>query len=485
MKKIFIASIFLPIILIVGLFLLLKTTSAGYQGGQACSSHWICAPFYCTSCSGPAPLYAPFCCWETRCCDGCGDQESGLIACMTINESGEGGWCYFSCAEPSTPTPDPTPDPTPPPAPTCTVSLDPSTASIGQSTDVNYIATVTVGDGSVEQVNFSSSNTSIATINPAADGSRPYQTVATTLAVGSSTITSNVIMGGAQRCTDTATLDVTAPGPWWQVIDADIITNGDIISSIPLSCALPECNPLFGLEGLGGFPGVPVYGGSTASFGEGDVSSPSFGWLANTQTLFGKIYDYNFFRKMVRSDVEVSLTEIKDNSVNGGLFTSGGTKKRGFVWYHFDGDSETNPGDLAISSINMPSDRKVVVLVENADLYLNGAINVEDGIGFIMFIVGKNDNGDKGNIFVTDDIPGQDEIEGVFLAEGQFRTGAGDNQLHIRGMVAAYDGIVLERDLLDDNGDEPAEVFEFAPDFILNFPRDLTFRRLRWKEVAP
>jgi hypothetical protein len=52
-------------------------------------------------------------------------------------------------------------------------------------------------------------------------------------------------------------------------------------------------------------------------------------------------------------------------------------------------------------------------------------------------------------------------------------------------MVAAYDGVVLERDLLGDNVGEAAEVFEFAPDFILNFPRDLTFKRLRWKEVAP
>ena len=133
----------------------------------------------------------------------------------------------------------------------------------------------------------------------------------------------------------------------------------------------------------------------------------------------------------------------------------------------------------------MPSDRKVVILVENADLYLNGAIDVEDGIGFIMFIVGKNDSGGKGNIVIADDIPGQDEIEGVFLAEGEFRTGTGSNPLYVRGIVAAYDGIVLERDLEDNNSDNPAEVFEYAPDFVLTFPRDLTFKRLRWKEVAP
>jgi hypothetical protein len=369
--------------------------------------------------------------------------------------------------------------------PSCSVSLDPSAISIAQGTDANYIASVTVGNGSVDQVNFSSSDTSVATVSPTSDASAAYQTTGSTLSIGDTIITANVVMSGSTRCSDTATLEVTAPGPWWQVVDSDIITGGDIISSIPLSCALPGCNPLFGLEGLGGYPGVPVYGGSTASFGEGDVSSK--GWLANAQSSFSKIYDYDYFSKLVRPDV--TLTEIDEISVNGGFFASGGTPKRGFVWYHFDGNTQidglTN-NDLIINSfINMTGDRRVVVLVENADLYIDGGITIDDGEGFIMFIVGKNDSGDKGNIYIKDDLPGQDEIEGVFLTEGQFKTGAGSNQLYIRGMVAAYDGIVLERDLEDNNADEPAEVFEFAPDFILNFPRDLTFKRLRWKEVAP
>ena len=134
----------------------------------------------------------------------------------------------------------------------------------------------------------------------------------------------------------------------------------------------------------------------------------------------------------------------------------------------------------------MPGDRKVVVLVENADLHIDNTINVVDGEGYMMFIVGKDESGDKGNIYIDAGVshPVAVELEGVFLAESQFRTGEGDNQLHVRGMVAAYGGIVLERDL-EDNSDDPAEVFEFAPDFILNFPRDLTFKRLRWKEVAP
>lgn len=435
-----------------------------------CTQKWDRETVYCGGSCGYSRLVGGWCNTPTDC---------GItLGHISTNCCVRGG---------PTPTPNPTPNPTPtpPPAPSCSVSLDPSTISITQGTDANYITSVTnIQNGSVDQVNFSSSNTSVATVDPASDASQPYQTVGNTLAVGSTIITANVVMSGSTRCSDTAVLDVTAPGPWWQVVDSDIIAGGDIISSIPLSCVLPGCNPLFGLEGLGGYPGVPVYGGSTASFGEGDVSSK--GWLANTQSSFSKIYNYNYFSKLVRSDVV--LTEIEQFSVNGGFFTSGGAPSRGYVWYHFDGNNPITPGDLVInSSVNMPGNRKVVVLIENADLYIDDTINVVNGEGYMMFIVGKDENGDKGNIYIDAGVshPVAVELEGVFLAEGQFKTGAGSNQLYIRGMVAAYGGIVLERDLEDNNTDEPAEVFEFAPDFILNYPRDLTFKKLRWKEVAP
>jgi len=428
-----------------------------------CTQKWTQVTVNCNSSCGYSVFTCGFCRTPTNCGSAC--------SYITTN-----------CCVPGGPTPTPTPAPTPAPVPTCSVSLDPSLVNIGQGTDTNYIASVTnIQNGSVSQVSFSSNNPAVATIDPASDASQPYQTTGDTLSVGSATITANVVMSGSTRCSDTAVLNVTAPGPWWQVIDADIVTNGDIISSIPLSCALPSCNPLLGLEGLGGFPGVPVYGGSDLNTGEGDVST--LGWQANADTLFSKIYDYSFFRRLIRPDVV--LTEIDSASVNGGFFASGGAPSRGFVWYHFDGDTL---GDLTVaSSVNMPGSRKVVVLVENADLYIEDVINVVDGEGFMMFIVGKDGSGNKGNIYIDENVshPVKVEIEGVFLAEGQFRTGAGDEQLHIRGMVAAYDGVVLERDLEGDNTDTPAEVFEFAPDFILTFPRDLTFKRLRWKEVAP
>ena len=57
-------------------------------------------------------------------------------------------------------------------------------------------------------------------------------------------------------------------------------------------------------------------------------------------------------------------------------------------------------------------------------------------------------------------------------------------QLHIRGSIAGYAGVVLERDLTD-NSVTPAEFFEYGPDLLFTFPRDLTSRKYKWKEIAP
>ncbi|OGM76917.1 hypothetical protein A2210_00105 [Candidatus Woesebacteria bacterium RIFOXYA1_FULL_40_18] len=129
---------------------------------------------------------------------------------------------------------------------------------------------------------------------------------------------------------------------WWQVKDADITTNGNISSKIPSGCTLPGCNPVFGLDGLGGFPGVVAYGGDSFSFsgtmssGANQVSSKN--WLANASYL-GKTYGYVYFSKLgPKVDCQDDATKLCFNllllpSINGGDLNSGGAPHRGYVWY--------------------------------------------------------------------------------------------------------------------------------------------------------
>jgi hypothetical protein len=278
---------------------------------------------------------------------------------------------------------------------------------------------------------------------------------------------------------------ITSPGPWWQVQDADIITNGNLFSLIPATtCLLPGCDPAFGLEGSGGYPGVPSYGGSydfEAGSGTGTVSST--GWLANSMSTFNKVYDYSYFQALVRPNVEIN--EIIEPEIQGGYLINQGNATRGYVWFR-------RQGDLTITGVANLQDRKVVLLVDG-DLYLGrppaqsgSSIRVRDGSGFFMAIV-------SGDIIISpkasiDPLNPQPVFEGIFLAEGQVKTGtegpALDEQLWIRGSVAAYGGVVLERDLTDNNV-TPAEFFEYGPDLLFTFPRDLTSRKYKWKEIAP
>lgn len=399
------------------------------------------------------------------CCDGVNTDEMQIRQCAP-NGNGDGGGGGGT--------------------PSCTVDLTPDTSTITLGSDQTFTASISnVQNGSVDSADFSSSNTTIATVNPSSDVSAVYSTQVTGQGFGSASITTNVIMGGASRCSDVSSVTVTTSGPWWQVGDADIITNGNLFSLIPAAtCLLPGCDPAFGLEGPGGYPGVPSYGGSydfEAGSGTGSVSST--GWLANTTTTFSRVYDYSYFQALVRPDVIIN--EIIEPEIQGGYLINQGTSSRGYVWFR-------RQGDLTITGTANLQDRKVVLLVDG-DLYLGrppgqsgSSIRVRDGTGFFMAIV-------SGDIIISskariDPLNPQPILEGIFLAEGQVKTGtdgAGlDEQLWIRGSVAAYGGVVLERDLTD-NSLTPAEFIEYGPDFLFTFPRDLTSRRYKWKEVAP
>jgi len=410
--------------------------------------------------------------------------------CVTIEEASTQGCCGPGGATP-TPGSGPTPTPTPTPAASCTVDLTPVTASISIGASQNFTASVVPSNGTVDQVNFSSSNTGVATVNPGSDASSPYRTSATGVSVGNVTITSDVVMSGVVRCSDSSSLEITPPGPWWQVKDADIITNGNLISPIPTAtCVLPGCNPVFGLDGPGGYPGVPGYGGTTADFeegtGTGTVSSTN--WLANSTSTFRRVYGYSYFQSLIRPDVEIN--EISEPEIQGGYLVSQGNATRGYVWFR-------RQGDLTITGTANLQDRKVVLLVDG-DLYLGrppaqsgSSIRIRDGSGFFMAIV----SGDiiiSPKVVVADPQNPEPILEGIFLAEGQVKTGTYgtglDGQLWLRGSVAAYGGVVLERDLTGsdpDNTETPAEFFEYGPDLLFTYPRDLTYRRYRWKEVAP
>jgi hypothetical protein len=260
---------------------------------------------------------------------------------------------------------------------------------------------------------------------------------------------------------------------WWQVKDGDVTTNGSIGSTLPASTGI-----YFNEAGSGGYPGVPMYGGSinlTAS----NVSET--GWMANSAASSAKMYNSSFFINSIPADVVINT--VPSSSVDGSFFESGGTASYGYYWYVYDA---TSTGiDLSINSAANLGTRKVILIVKGASLNIGGSINLTDGSGFFLGVSSANIN-----VASTVGGSGSADLEGVYVADLSFTTGTGgtstDSQLWLRGTVAAFGGISLQRDLGGSaNAASPAEYFEYAPDQELLFPTKLSVRPSAWREVAP
>lgn len=425
-------------------------------------------------------------CGYTGC--GCGGEpkEKCVPKCKDYQrcDHQHGCWTETDCSGCGSGRRQPPPPP-PPPPPSCTISL-PETASLPAGADQTMLASVSVSNGSATRVDFSSSDPSIATVTTP-DTSSPFTTMIDAITPNRSTTITAVAKvegpGGSTTCQDTSSVSVTSPVAWWQVKDGDVYSGGNIASLIPRTCSLPVCNPVFSLDGDGGYPGVVIYAGSQYDFKSGESKGrvSSRGWLANTSYQGSSNYTYAFFARQIPSDVVIN--EIALPSVTGGYFNSGTSSPRGYTWFRRQGDLTISGGDL-----NLTGSRKVILLVKGGNLNINARININDrGQGFFAAIVGKDASGGKGDILVDPSVshPTRPELEGIFLADSEFRTGAGSEQLHLRGSVAAWEGISLERDLQDANTNTPAEFFEYAPELILTFPRELTRRPMTWNEVAP
>lgn len=339
------------------------------------------------------------------------------------------------------------------PAYSCTVDLVPDNAgTINLGGTATFIANVTPTNGAVTQVNFLSGNTAFVTVNPASDNTVTYSTIATGVGTGATTVRADVIMGGASRCNDTSTITIAPPGPWWQVKDGDITTNGNITSAVPGTSYL-------NIIGLGGYPGVPVYVGSLG-FAPGLLSTTN--WSANTSTTQGRLFDYSYFESLIPDNI--TPTVATDVSLR-----SPGFVADGYEWFKAT-------SNLSIDSNIDFTNRKVILFVEGGNLNIAGKINLTDGVGFFGTFV-------EGNITIDPLVGGTPSIEGIYLVSGSFNTGLGNTQLHTRGSIASFGGINLQRDL--SNNTSPAELFEFGPDQVLLFPSRLAFRRTKWVEVAP
>ncbi len=354
----------------------------------------------------------------------------------------------------------------------CNVS--PSSVTLNHGSTQTITSSLTSGTG-ITQVTFASSDASKVTVSPASDATYAYQTVATGVAptTSSVTITENVyVTGGTLGCTNNISTTVLAATPWWQVMDADVASSGVLDSSVPTG-------EYFSLAGAGGYPGIPSYVIST-SLNSLDVSQ--LGWLVQSETPIQKQYDYNYFNNQIPADTVV--TTLSSNVLDQAAIDANSTPSYGYYWYRYDGSSSGL--DLTINSALSLGSKKVVVLAASANVNISDTVNFTKGSGFFLIVAGKDSLGNKGDINIDPALGGNAyDLEGIYVASGSFSTGVSALPLRMRGSVAGYDSVTLQRDLGGSNLTTPAEYFEYAPDLSLLFPSVLGTRRINWKEVAP
>ena len=348
----------------------------------------------------------------------------------------------------SSPSPSPSPSLSPSPTPSCTVILIPGSDSVEIGKTISYTASITpLYGGIVTRVDFSSLNTSVATVNPASVlNPGPYQTTATGKSVNWTWIQADVIMGGQSCDSDTAKVIVTPPNAWWQAVGGNVHANGgNVVSHIPATATKPYLI-------TGTVAGLVSYSNSV-DLGSGLINESGSTWRAKTKYK-GKKTGYRYFKRILEDDPQPFGVWLGGKPATNGVFLSNGA-------------TQTAGGNWSVSS------GQVYIILVPDELTINNNINVDPG-GFLAMI-------SSGNITINGAVT---NVEGVYISDKIIDSGASANQLTGEGIFTGWEGFNLQRDLAN-NSTTPAEIFTYRPDLVRNAYRYLLNLKIFWQEVAP
>jgi hypothetical protein len=362
--------------------------------------------------------------------------------------------CLAPTPTPGGPGPGPGPGPSPG-EPFCTITSLPLSVRVNEGRTSRFEAIVSYQNATgVNRVEFSSSNTSIVTVNPSSDSSSPYETIVTGVAQGSASLFVDAFLDPSGGCTTSVPITVTLPDAWFQTRGGDVHSQGNLSSNIPPTAT----NPNFSLE-LNNYPGIishQSFGG--AYFGEGYPSNSEAGhWLAESK-YEGKPYSsFEFFKK------KYAMQMIEEN-FDGNLPQANGV--------YYSKSLKTLSGNWTV-----PASRWLVILVEG-EVTIPNDIKVNEG-GFLAIA-------SSGNIIFDSSVT---KAQGIFIADGKIDTGSGSTAFEGQGVFATSD-FELNRDFADiRNKTTPVETFIARPDFVMSSYKDadnnLWWFYQKWQELAP
>ena len=374
---------------------------------------------------------------------------------------------------------------TTPIAPAATITLTPDPLNIAAGQTGTMVANINVtppgSAADIREVRFSSGDSSVCTaFSPDITGPN-YTSTITGAGAGSTTVTGTVELFSGETFDGEAEVNVTAPGPWWQVTGGEVISGSNLISRIPQSCALsPSCTDSLILnDPISNRPATAIYNdnydfSSTAT--RGTVSATNQ-WLVRAGTR-PNIYSYAFFNNLASGK---NFTTLPNNATVRTPDIASAPLDAGYSWIRATGNV----------SLGEPGGSPQVLVNKKAILFVDGDLTIYDEVrigntasDFFMVVVSGDIDVDPSLVSPDTTTPA---IQGIYTCDGTFSTGTNgvdDGILVVEGSVAAS-AFNLERDLVNENTDTPAEHFIYSPALISNYPSALAERHLIWREVAP
>lgn len=339
-------------------------------------------------------------------------------------------------------------------------------------TNVTITATATDPDGdTITQVEFQVDDAAFPPASTDTAGP-PWSAVWTVTGTGSHTIRARATdsKGGVGNWT-TITVNSVDADPWFQVGKGNILSRGNITSSMPTTAGSSFIlDDPFTLR-----PGIAVFSGSLST-GLGTLSS--LNWKSNTNTL-SNVYTYEYFENLASGK---NFNNLPANTaiVTGTISSS--SLDGDYAYIRINGDA--NFGDIG-GSPQVNVNKKVIIFVNgNVRIYDKANLNAGSGNNFLMIVSRNNINIDP---TLSSSNANDPILHGFYFANGSFNTGTNgvdDGMCVIKGSVVAG-SINLQRDMNVENYNTPAETIIYDPEIAINFPSALSRKRLIWREVAP
>ncbi len=262
---------------------------------------------------------------------------------------------------------------------------------------------------------------------------------------------------------------------WFQTVGGDIHVNGQLDMGTPTdpNRFASIINPLFPNRGDSGVISIDASGDA----GAGSQSPPSgIQWVV-PDTPNTRIPQYqSYFNRFTPFGSE---TPRPYNPPNHAQFCLTPPPANG-VWWLTSSNIIINGCGGATNTLSIGPNRYYVFLVDS-HIVIHNKIDI-DPTSFVMFIAG-------GDISVSNSVLGggsllNPDIEGVFMADGEFVTQNRIDQLFLEGAFIAHSGFDLGRRSPNEAG-LPAETFIHNPAYLLRMPNTLRERMRTREEVAP